>query len=53
MSANVVVPSDITVLEAKASIGRRRLGLLEWSGINLTAPMLHIHYSKMDRGDMR
>eukprot|EP00420_Gonyaulax_spinifera_P037813 CAMPEP_0197870322 /NCGR_PEP_ID=MMETSP1439-20131203/1077_1 /TAXON_ID=66791 /ORGANISM="Gonyaulax spinifera, Strain CCMP409" /LENGTH=49 /DNA_ID= /DNA_START= /DNA_END= /DNA_ORIENTATION= len=49
MSASIVVPSDVTVLEAKTSIGRRRLGLFEWTGITLTAPMLHIHYSKMDR----
>eukprot|EP00420_Gonyaulax_spinifera_P034641 CAMPEP_0197872508 /NCGR_PEP_ID=MMETSP1439-20131203/2606_1 /TAXON_ID=66791 /ORGANISM="Gonyaulax spinifera, Strain CCMP409" /LENGTH=43 /DNA_ID= /DNA_START= /DNA_END= /DNA_ORIENTATION= len=43
MSANLVVPSDVAVLEAKTSIGRRRLGLFEWTGINLTAPMFHIH----------
>eukprot|EP00929_Paragymnodinium_shiwhaense_P092687 TRINITY_DN5266_c0_g4_i2.p1 TRINITY_DN5266_c0_g4~~TRINITY_DN5266_c0_g4_i2.p1 ORF type:complete len:183 (+),score=39.44 TRINITY_DN5266_c0_g4_i2:74-550(+) len=53
MSANVVVPSDITVLEEKQKIGRRRLGLLERFGLLGTMPMLHIHYSKMDRGDMR
>eukprot|EP00420_Gonyaulax_spinifera_P036812 CAMPEP_0197884692 /NCGR_PEP_ID=MMETSP1439-20131203/11059_1 /TAXON_ID=66791 /ORGANISM="Gonyaulax spinifera, Strain CCMP409" /LENGTH=160 /DNA_ID=CAMNT_0043504431 /DNA_START=82 /DNA_END=564 /DNA_ORIENTATION=+ len=53
MSANVVVPSDITILEAKHSVGRRRLGIMEWFGLMWTPPMFHIHYSKMDRGDMR
>merc|ERR1712003_553571 len=28
-------------------------GLFERTGLLLTAPMIHIHYSKMDRGDMR
>merc|ERR1719237_1534562 len=53
MAANLVVPSDITILESKHSIGRRRLGLLEQLGLLGMAPMLHLHYSKMDRGDMR
>mmetsp|Transcript_82458 Transcript_82458/g.184113 ORF Transcript_82458/g.184113 Transcript_82458/m.184113 type:complete len:162 (-) Transcript_82458:245-730(-) len=53
MSANLVVPSDITILENKLSVGKRRLGMFEWTGLLLTAPMLHIHYSKMDKGDMR
>mmetsp|Transcript_19588 Transcript_19588/g.39896 ORF Transcript_19588/g.39896 Transcript_19588/m.39896 type:complete len:162 (-) Transcript_19588:69-554(-) len=53
MSANIVVPSDITILENKLSVGKRRLGMFEWTGLLLTAPMLHIHYSKMDKGDMR
>merc|ERR1712070_876246 len=44
---------DITILEEKTKIGKKRLGLLEWTGLLLTPPMLHIHYSKMDRGDMR
>merc|ERR1711879_579051 len=30
-----------------------KLGLLEQTGLLFTSPMLHIHYSKMDRGDMR
>mmetsp|Transcript_36805 Transcript_36805/g.50265 ORF Transcript_36805/g.50265 Transcript_36805/m.50265 type:complete len:163 (+) Transcript_36805:77-565(+) len=53
MAASLVVPSDISILESKMAIGKRRLGLFEWSGLLLTAPMLHIHYSKMDKGDMR
>mmetsp|Transcript_66073 Transcript_66073/g.213683 ORF Transcript_66073/g.213683 Transcript_66073/m.213683 type:complete len:161 (+) Transcript_66073:104-586(+) len=53
MAATLVVPSDITIMEEKKSIGKRRLGLLEQTGLLFTAPMLHIHYSKMDRGDMR
>jgi len=51
--ANIVVPSDITLVENKMRVGRRRLGPLEWTGLMLTPPMLHIHYSKLDRGDMR
>ena len=53
MSANLVVPSDITIAEEKNKIGKRRLGLFEWTGLLGTAPMLHIHYSKLDRGDKR
>mmetsp|Transcript_37495 Transcript_37495/g.104203 ORF Transcript_37495/g.104203 Transcript_37495/m.104203 type:complete len:164 (-) Transcript_37495:101-592(-) len=53
MAANLVVPSDITILENKKMIGKRKLGLFEWTGLLMTAPMIHIHYSKMDRGDMR
>mmetsp|Transcript_30322 Transcript_30322/g.94131 ORF Transcript_30322/g.94131 Transcript_30322/m.94131 type:complete len:162 (-) Transcript_30322:117-602(-) len=53
MAANLVVPSDISILESKMAIGRRRLGMFEWTGLLMTAPMFHIHYSKMDRGDMR
>eukprot|EP00929_Paragymnodinium_shiwhaense_P092683 TRINITY_DN5266_c0_g1_i2.p2 TRINITY_DN5266_c0_g1~~TRINITY_DN5266_c0_g1_i2.p2 ORF type:complete len:161 (+),score=41.79 TRINITY_DN5266_c0_g1_i2:87-569(+) len=52
-SANVVVPSDITILEEKLKVGRRRLGFFESLGLMYTPPMLHIHYSKMDRGDLR
>lgn len=49
----LVVPSDITILENKMSIGRRRLRLLEGVGLFLTAPMLHLHYSKIDKADMQ
>merc|ERR1712194_793115 len=48
-----VVPSDITILEEKNSVGKRSLGLFECTGLLFTAPMIHIHYSKLDRGDMR
>mmetsp|Transcript_114357 Transcript_114357/g.243935 ORF Transcript_114357/g.243935 Transcript_114357/m.243935 type:complete len:163 (+) Transcript_114357:81-569(+) len=53
MSANLVVPSDITILEEKHKVGKRKLGWLEMTGLMGMAPMLHIHYSKMDPGDMR
>mmetsp|Transcript_114166 Transcript_114166/g.180252 ORF Transcript_114166/g.180252 Transcript_114166/m.180252 type:complete len:160 (-) Transcript_114166:176-655(-) len=49
----VVVPSDISLLENKMSIGRRKLRILERTGLALTAPMLHIHYSKIDGNDMK
>merc|ERR1712137_844744 len=51
--APIIVPSDITILEEKNKIGRRRLGILEQTGLLCTMPMIHIHYSKMDRGDKR
>merc|ERR1712117_543060 len=35
------------------SIGRRKLTWLESTGLMGMAPMLHIHYSKMDPSDMR
>mmetsp|Transcript_110824 Transcript_110824/g.292656 ORF Transcript_110824/g.292656 Transcript_110824/m.292656 type:complete len:162 (-) Transcript_110824:87-572(-) len=53
MAANLVVPSDITILEDKHQIGRRKLRILEWTGLLGMAPMLHLHYSKMDTGDKR
>ncbi|CAE8634001.1 unnamed protein product [Polarella glacialis] len=53
MSANLVVPSDITICEEKKAIGRRRLGVLEQIGLLGMAPMIHIHYSKLDTGDKR
>mmetsp|Transcript_60202 Transcript_60202/g.113622 ORF Transcript_60202/g.113622 Transcript_60202/m.113622 type:complete len:161 (-) Transcript_60202:68-550(-) len=49
----LVVPSDITIMENKKTIGKRRLGILEMTGLLLTPPMLHLHYSKMDRSDMK
>mmetsp|Transcript_27625 Transcript_27625/g.73364 ORF Transcript_27625/g.73364 Transcript_27625/m.73364 type:complete len:163 (+) Transcript_27625:78-566(+) len=53
MAASIVVPSDITLLESKFSIGNRKLGIFERLGLLGMSPMLHLHYSKMDRGDMR
>eukprot|EP00401_Gymnodinium_catenatum_P059044 CAMPEP_0117498494 /NCGR_PEP_ID=MMETSP0784-20121206/21746_1 /TAXON_ID=39447 /ORGANISM="" /LENGTH=32 /DNA_ID= /DNA_START= /DNA_END= /DNA_ORIENTATION= len=32
MAANLVVPSDITLVEEKNKIGKRGLGLLEMTG---------------------
>merc|ERR1712194_1000316 len=46
-------PSDITLLENKHSIGKRKLGFLESFGLMGMSPMFHIHYSKMDPGDMK
>ncbi|CAE8611303.1 unnamed protein product [Polarella glacialis] len=53
MSASIVVPSDITIVEEKKSIGRRRLGVFEQLGLLGMAPMLHVHYSKLDNSDRR
>eukprot|EP00931_Biecheleriopsis_adriatica_P086634 TRINITY_DN61257_c0_g1_i1.p1 TRINITY_DN61257_c0_g1~~TRINITY_DN61257_c0_g1_i1.p1 ORF type:complete len:162 (-),score=39.10 TRINITY_DN61257_c0_g1_i1:119-604(-) len=54
MSAAVVVPSDITLLEEKKCIGTRKLGLAEKLGLLGMSPfMIHLHYSKMDKGDCR
>eukprot|EP00933_Yihiella_yeosuensis_P077884 TRINITY_DN8883_c0_g2_i1.p1 TRINITY_DN8883_c0_g2~~TRINITY_DN8883_c0_g2_i1.p1 ORF type:complete len:159 (-),score=35.43 TRINITY_DN8883_c0_g2_i1:295-771(-) len=53
MAANLVVPSDITLLEEKKSIGVRKLGLLENLGLFGMSPTLHLHYSKLDRADRR
>jgi hypothetical protein len=49
--ANIVVPSDITLLEEKLKVGRRRLTFLENLGLFGMSPVFHIHYSKMDKGD--
>lgn len=48
----LVVPSDISVCEAKCKIGERKLTLLEWTGLLCVPPMMHLHYSKLDRQDM-
>jgi len=53
MSAAIVVPSDISILEAKNCIGVRSLSIVERMGLLGIAPMLHIRYSKMDRSDMK
>mmetsp|Transcript_61158 Transcript_61158/g.145667 ORF Transcript_61158/g.145667 Transcript_61158/m.145667 type:complete len:159 (-) Transcript_61158:148-624(-) len=53
MPAKIVVPSDITILEEKHKIGRRRVRILEKLGMLGMAPMFHLHYSKMDPSDMR
>eukprot|EP00811_Abedinium_folium_P012034 NODE_21150_length_766_cov_6.643192.p2 GENE.NODE_21150_length_766_cov_6.643192~~NODE_21150_length_766_cov_6.643192.p2 ORF type:complete len:171 (+),score=63.67 NODE_21150_length_766_cov_6.643192:86-598(+) len=53
MTQAVVVPSDITLLEEKHSIGIRRLGLFEHTGLLGIVPMWHVHYSKNDVSDMR
>merc|ERR1719329_1975700 len=53
MASAVVVPTDVTVLEEKHKIGRRRLRIFESTGLLCIPPMFHIHYSKMDRGDKR
>eukprot|EP00434_Breviolum_minutum_P021119 symbB.v1.2.018632.t1/scaffold1441.1/size118624/4 len=53
MAANLVVPSDITIVEEKKTVGRRSLKPWEVPGLMGMAPMLHLHYSKLDRGDKR
>merc|ERR1712194_407061 len=53
MAASLVVPSEITVLENKHSIGKRKLGFLETCGLLGMSSMFHLHCSKMDAGDMR
>merc|ERR1712194_78337 len=53
MAASLVVPSDITILENKLSIGKQKLGYLETFGLLGMSPMFHLTYSKMDPADMR
>lgn len=53
MSGKLVVPSDITLLEEKYSVGRRRLRLLERFGLWGIMPMWHIRYSKNNRSEMK
>eukprot|EP00440_Ansanella_granifera_P067712 gb/GFBE01073453.1/.p1 GENE.gb/GFBE01073453.1/~~gb/GFBE01073453.1/.p1 ORF type:complete len:161 (+),score=43.17 gb/GFBE01073453.1/:1-483(+) len=53
MAANLVVPSDITLLEEKKCIGKRKIGWFETFGLMGMAPMIHIHYSKLDTRDKR
>merc|ERR1719230_2111576 len=53
MSATLVMPSDIAICEEKCSIGKRKLSLLEWTGLFCKPWMLHMHYSKLDQTDMR
>eukprot|EP00933_Yihiella_yeosuensis_P059569 TRINITY_DN609_c3_g1_i1.p1 TRINITY_DN609_c3_g1~~TRINITY_DN609_c3_g1_i1.p1 ORF type:complete len:159 (-),score=36.58 TRINITY_DN609_c3_g1_i1:230-706(-) len=53
MSANIVVPSDITLLEEKKTIGARKMSWLESLGLLGMSPVIHLHYSKLDKGDRR
>eukprot|EP00933_Yihiella_yeosuensis_P046195 TRINITY_DN41690_c0_g1_i1.p1 TRINITY_DN41690_c0_g1~~TRINITY_DN41690_c0_g1_i1.p1 ORF type:complete len:185 (-),score=30.01 TRINITY_DN41690_c0_g1_i1:324-809(-) len=53
MAAKIVVPSDISLLEEKKTVGARSLGFLERLGLLGMAPMFHFHYSKIDRSDCR
>merc|ERR1712113_1149766 len=53
MAAKVVVPSDITILEERHTVGKRRLRLFERTGLLGMAPVIHFQYSKMDPGDKR
>ncbi|CAE7377440.1 polr2a [Symbiodinium natans] len=48
-----VVPSDITIVEEKKTIGKRKLMPWESTGLLGMAPMIHLHYSKLDKGDKR
>ncbi|CBZ55432.1 conserved hypothetical protein [Neospora caninum Liverpool] len=49
----LVVPSDISLLEEKQTVGRRRLTVLERLGLMTMAPMVHWNYTKNDKHDMR
>eukprot|EP00392_Amoebophrya_sp_AT5.2_P005084 g5093.t1 len=49
----LIVPSDVTLLENKCSIGRKSLGLLEFVGLATTFPMYHNSYSKLDAGEKK
>eukprot|EP00919_Chromeraceae_sp_WS-2016_P059643 GHVR01141709.1.p1 GENE.GHVR01141709.1~~GHVR01141709.1.p1 ORF type:complete len:160 (-),score=11.68 GHVR01141709.1:183-662(-) len=52
MSA-LVVPSDVTILENKHSIGVRNLSFLESIGLMCMPSIYHCRYSKIDKHDMR
>jgi len=49
----LVVPSDVTILEDRYSIGQRRLTVMERLGLFLTPPMFHFRYTKNDHKDYR
>ncbi|CAE7762340.1 polr2a [Symbiodinium necroappetens] len=53
LGSESVVPSDITIVEEKKTIGKRKLMPWERTGLLGMAPMLHLHYSKLDKGDKR
>eukprot|EP00388_Colpodella_angusta_P001011 GDKJ01003390.1.p1 GENE.GDKJ01003390.1~~GDKJ01003390.1.p1 ORF type:complete len:172 (+),score=42.35 GDKJ01003390.1:1-516(+) len=53
MSVNLVVPTDVTVCEAKYSTGTRSLTFAERLGLMGIAPMYHFRYTKLDKHDMR
>jgi len=53
MSGKLVVPSDITLLEEKYAVGKRRLRFFERTGLLGIAPMWHIRYSKNSTSDLR
>ena len=49
----VLVPSDITLLEEKNKMCKRRLRFFEKVGLKLSLPTYHYRYSKMDKNDKR
>eukprot|EP00397_Hematodinium_sp_SG-2012_P064891 GEMP01092801.1.p1 GENE.GEMP01092801.1~~GEMP01092801.1.p1 ORF type:complete len:164 (+),score=32.49 GEMP01092801.1:36-527(+) len=53
MSGKLVVPSDITILEEKHAVGKRRLRLFERIGLLGVAPMWHIRYTKNNTAEMK
>jgi len=53
MSGKLVVPSDITILEEKYSVGPRRVRLMEHIGLLGIAPMWHLRYSKNNKTEMK
>lgn len=51
--AKVVVPSDITLLEAQQQTAPRRLRFLERCGLWGVPPTYHVNYTKLDKEGMR
>ncbi|KAF4674432.1 hypothetical protein FOL46_004994 [Perkinsus olseni] len=51
-SSLLVVPSDITIIEEKNKIAKRRVRTLEKTGLALMFPIFHWRYSKLDKHDM-
>jgi len=49
----LVVPSDITLLEEKYAVGRRRLRLLERFGLLGIPPMWHLRYTKNNTKELK
>ncbi|KAF4678286.1 DnaJ (Hsp40), sub C, member 11 [Perkinsus chesapeaki] len=52
MSSLLVVPSDITIIEEKNKIAKRRIRTLEKTGLAMMLPVFHWRYSKLDKHDM-
>ncbi|KAF4755034.1 hypothetical protein FOZ63_001207 [Perkinsus olseni] len=51
-SSLLVVPSDITIIEEKNKIAKRRIRTLEKTGLALMFPIFHWRYSKLGKHDM-
>lgn len=53
MSAYLIVPSDITVLENKMCNGKRGLSFMESVGLMGIFPLYHNSFSKLSRSEMK